>query len=61
MNNTNFGELFLATGGVIVLGALICLFAGTVGVGGFVAALIAAYGTLSLCNAMDRAEQRAHR
>jgi hypothetical protein len=61
MNETNFADLFLATGGSLVLGALICLFAGTLGIGGLVAAVVAAYGVLAICNSMDRAEQRARK
>lgn len=59
MNETNFGELFLVTGGAMILGALVCLLASTIGLGGFVAALLAAYGVLTVCNSMDRASQRA--
>ena len=61
MNETNFSDLFIATGGTLILGALICLFAGTIGLGGLIAACIAAYGVLKICNSMDRATQRARR
>lgn len=61
MNEPNFGELFLSTGGMIVLGALVCLISGTIGLGGMIAAMLAAYGLLKICNSMDRATQRAHR
>lgn len=61
MNETNFGDLFLSTGGMLVLGALVCLITGTIGFGGMIAALLAAYGMLKICNSMDRATQRAKR
>lgn len=61
MNETDFGSLFLATGGAITIGAVICLLIGTIGWGGMIAALLAAYATLTLCNSLDRNEQRARR
>lgn len=61
MNETDFGALFLSTGGLLVGGALICLIAGTIGLGGLVAALLAAFPILALCNSLDRGAQRAHR
>jgi hypothetical protein len=61
MNETNFSDLFITTGGTLILGALVCLFAGTIGLGGLIAAVIAAYGVLKICNSMDRATQRARR
>lgn len=61
MNETNFGALFLATGGSLVFGALICLLAGTIGLAELAAAMLAAYGVLTVCNSMDRAEQRARK
>jgi hypothetical protein len=61
VNETDFGSLFLATGGAITIGAIICLLIGTIGWGGMVAALLATYATLVLCNSLDRGEQRARR
>jgi hypothetical protein len=61
MNETDFGGLFLATGGVLVVGALICLVAGTIGLGGLIAALLASYAMLAICNSLDRGAQRARR
>ena len=57
-SDTDFGNLFLSTGGVIVGGAAICLFAGTIGVGGFLAACGASYVVLKFCNALERSEKR---
>jgi hypothetical protein len=54
---TDYGDLFLSTGGMMVAGAAVCLFAGTIGMGGFIAALFAAYVVLVIVNSMDRADR----
>lgn len=59
MNRTDYGNLFLSTGGTIVAGAAVCLVAGTISLGGFLAALAAAWITLIIVNAMDRADRPA--
>jgi hypothetical protein len=51
----------MSTGGSLVIGAAICLAAGTLGLGGFIAALIAAYIVLSAVNSLDRADKRKTR
>jgi hypothetical protein len=57
MKRTDYGELFLSTGGLMMGGAAVCLFAGTIGVGGFVAAAGATYVVLVIVNAMDKADR----
>jgi len=57
MKRTDYGQLFLSTGGMMVAGAAVCLLAGTIGMGGFIAALIAAYVVLVAVNAMDKADR----
>lgn len=59
MKRTDFGQLFLSSGGMIVAGAAVCLLAGTIGMGGFIAALIAAYIVLVIVNSIDRADRGA--
>jgi len=58
---TDYSSLFMSTGGSLVIGAAICLAAGTLGLGGFIAALIAAYIVLSAVNSLDRADKRKTR
>lgn len=58
---TDYGSLFLSTGGTVLAGAAICLVAGTIGLGGFIAALIAAYVALVIVNNLDRADKRGAR
>lgn len=57
MKRTDYGNLFLSTGGMMVGGAAVCLFAGTIGLGGFIAATGAAWVVLTIVNAMDRADR----
>ena len=52
-----YGDTWLQTGGLIVLGALVCLLVGTISFGGLVAALLAAYVVLALTGAMARADR----
>jgi hypothetical protein len=61
MNRTDYGHLFLSTGGTIVAGAAVCLIAGTIGLGGFLAALAAAWIALVIVNSMDRADRLIRR
>jgi hypothetical protein len=61
MNRTDYGQLFLSTGGVIVAGAALCLVIGTIGLGGFIAALAASWTTLVIVNSMDRADKFVRR
>lgn len=56
---TDYGSLFLSTGGVIIGGAAICLMIGTIGLSGFIAALLAGYVTLVLVNSIDKADRRS--
>lgn len=58
---TDYGSLFLSTGGVVIAGAAICLVAGTIGIGGFIAALLAAYVGLVIVNNLDRVDTRNFR
>lgn len=53
----DYGELWLYTGGTLLLGAVICLFAGTIGLGGLIAAGGAAYVLLVLVGAMARGDR----
>jgi hypothetical protein len=57
MSRTDYGKLFISTGGAIVAGAAVCLVAGTIGLGGFLAALAAAWIVLICVNSMDRADR----
>lgn len=57
MKRTDYGQLFFSTGGLLVAGAAVCLFVGTIGMGGFIAALLAAYVALVIVNAMDKADR----
>lgn len=57
MRRTDYGNLFLSTGGLMVGGAAVCLLAGTIGVGGFIAASGAAYVVLVIVNSMDKADR----
>ena len=57
MNRTDYGKLFLSTGGALVGGAVLCLLGGAIGMGSFIAALIAAWVCLQIVNAMDRADR----
>lgn len=59
--NTDYGSLFLSTGGLLIASAAICLVAGTIGMSNFIAALIAAYVTLVIVNNLDRADKRSFR
>lgn len=61
MNRTDYGKLYFSTGGALVAGAAVCLVAGTIGVGGFLAALAAAWITLIIVNSMDRADRFVRR
>lgn len=58
---TDYGSLFLSTGGAAIAGAAICLVAGTISLGGFIAALLAAYVALVIVNGLDRADKRGIR
>ncbi len=61
MNRPDYGNLFLSTGGALVAGAAVCLIAGTIGLGGFLAALAAAWIALVIVNGMDSADRPARR
>jgi hypothetical protein len=56
---TDYGSLFLSSGGLIIGGAAICLVIGTIGLGGFIAALLAGYVALVIVNSLDRADKRS--
>jgi hypothetical protein len=53
----DYGEVWMSTGGMILAGAVICLLAGTIGLGGLIAAGLAAYALLVLSGAMARADR----
>lgn len=53
----DYGETWLATGGTILFGAIVCLIAGTIGYTGVFAAALAAYVLLVLVGAMARADR----
>lgn len=53
----DYGDTWLGTGGTILVGAIICLIAGTIGYTGVIAAAIAAYVLLVLVGAMARADR----
>jgi hypothetical protein len=53
----DYGEVWLSTGGMILVGAVICLFAETIGLGGLVAAGLAAYVLLAIAGAVARADR----
>jgi hypothetical protein len=59
MKRTDYGNLFLSTGGMMVAGAAVCLLAGTIGMGGFIGALLAAYIVLVIVNSINRADRRS--
>lgn len=54
----DYGKLYLSTGGLLLAGAGICFVAGTISVGGLVAAGIASYVCLTAVNSLDRADKR---